>query len=323
MVKQIAHDLIISADWGTSAFRLYLFQVTTQKVIASIYSDQGVRSIHELCDSDVSPEKEVVFKEVLADHLAQLARAAKKDLDGLPVIISGMVGSSIGWQDLPYARLPVRTDGSDLVTKMMSVTEGFNHQVILVSGVSKGSEDIMRGEETQLVGLVNQLGTQDCWFVFPGTHSKHVLVENGQITDFNTFMTGEMYQLMTEHSILKSSLKYMDDFDEQAFVNGVRQGSKQRLLPSLFTLRAQQVTSGDLVPSDRLSGLLIGNELAVFRNQKRPVYVCASKAIGNRYRIALNCLYVELGESLDEGQMDTVVPTAHMMLLKQLGDIKG
>ncbi len=155
------------------------------------------------------------YQTTLARSLEPLLAEWPQLLAGAPIAISGMASSSIGWQELPYARLPMSLDGSGLLWRdaeplSLGDTE---HRVILVSG-ARTDTDVLRGEETEVIGLFN-LGELEQFqarslVIKPGTHSKHVQVADGQLVDFATFMTGELFDVLSRHSILRYSIEPAD-----------------------------------------------------------------------------------------------------------------
>ena len=194
----------VSGDWGTSNFRLRLVdggvkdEVRTDDGTAKLAAQPGDRA--------------EAFRSVLAKGLERLQAP-----DSLPVIISGMASSSIGWKELPYAKLPFSLDGRD------AVWEKIEGRVHLVSGL-RSDIDVLRGEETEALGLVASLGRElpfESVFVLPGTHSKHLEVNPGGIAVFRTFMTGELFDVLARQSVLRHSTDPAAPFDRTAFVLGV------------------------------------------------------------------------------------------------------
>src|SRR5450432_1404958 len=121
-----------------------------------------------------------------------------------------MASSTLGMVELPYKELPFLADGSDLRVETIYANGLFHHDVLLISGARTG-DDVMRGEETQLVGCAlgagyaTQAGEQV--FIFPGTHSKHVVVREGRVIAFKTYMTGEFFELLSKKSILAGDVE--------------------------------------------------------------------------------------------------------------------
>ena len=186
----------------------------------------------------------------------------------LPALLCGAVGSTVGWSTAAYADCPASLD--DLARALHTPsTEGW---VRIVPGVRwtgfNGQGDVMRGEETQLFGWLaadpsRAVGRRVV--CHPGTHGKWMVVEDGRLTRFVSAMTGELYALLRQHSILSASVAADDAFDEAAFDEGVvAAGDGDALTARLFTVRARVVGYGRPTASTAsyLSGLMIGAEVA-------------------------------------------------------------
>jgi 2-dehydro-3-deoxygalactonokinase len=181
------------------------------------------------------------------------------------VLMSGMVGSANGWVQAPYLgpEVPLRDLGRHLLR-----VPGTARQVDIVPGIAlktASAVDVMRGEETQLLGAA-LLGHDDGWFLLPGTHSKWVRMAAGRVADFATFMTGELFDLLGRHGTLAAAAGAdragADAHHAEAFDQGLRAGAGVALSHALFGCRARAVT-GALPPEQArsyLSGLLIGAE---------------------------------------------------------------
>ncbi|MEP6999027.1 MAG: 2-dehydro-3-deoxygalactonokinase [bacterium] len=187
----------------------------------------------------------------------------------LRAIAAGMIGSAQGWMPAPYCEAPA--GAAELAASLIAVPDAALH---IVPGVAKYGEqpDVMRGEETQIVGVLalHPLLATRSLLVLPGTHSKWVHVHEGKVADFTTFMTGELFAVLREHSILGRFVKDDDDdadptVKEEAFARGVAiaQQSSRGMASTLFTARSmvltQRLAAGMSV--EYLSGLLIGEEL--------------------------------------------------------------
>ncbi len=207
-----------------------------------------------------------------------------------PVIMAGMIGSLQGWCHVPYLSCPLRL--TELTKGLTQVEEN----VWIVPGVSIASEgdlNIMRGEETQLLGA--WLDAPSSLYVMPGTHSKWAWVETGQIQRFSTVMTGELHHLLLNHSLIGRDLP-PQEADQKTFVSALEQAlSNDDILPQLFAVRAAYIL--DRQPretvSERLSGLLIGAEIAQMKRiygalDGRSVTVVGSQQLTARYLTALS-----------------------------------
>ena len=236
---------LIALDWGTSSLRGALLG-TDGKVIDERIFARGVSTI-------AAGQFSAVFSTCFADWM---------QTDTL-CLIAGMAGSQQGWVEAPYCPCPAGFD--DIAAQLAWVEPG---RIGIVPGLSvehDGLPDVMRGEETQVFGALQLLGLLTARLVLPGTHSKWVTATNGRITDFSTWMTGEMYALLRQHSILARTMPTHDEtYSAQAFGQGVRVALEGRgLLNTAFsgrTLALFHRIEINALPS-YLSGLVIGEEL--------------------------------------------------------------
>jgi 2-keto-3-deoxy-galactonokinase len=188
---------------------------------------------------------------------------------GLPVIACGMVGSAQGWSEAAYRNTPA--DVASLGQALHTVRSLRGVDVHIVPGVIEqvGLPNVMRGEETQVLGVLQNLSASGEFLIgLPGSHSKWVEVVDGCITHFDTFMTGELFAVLSQHSILGRTQRSAGQFEADAFDRGVQVAlsadGQRGVLSTLFSARTLGLT-GELAPDqqpDYLSGLLIGHELA-------------------------------------------------------------
>lgn len=204
-------------------------------------------------------------------------------------LMSGMVGSRQGWMEAPYCPCPAGFD--DVARALAWIEPG---RVAIVPGLScerDGVPDVMRGEEVQVFGALQLLGLDDATVVLPGTHSKWVRVRGGRIEHFATWMTGEFYALLRQHSILSRTLPAQDgELDIAAFDRGVDLALQAAsLLGSAFSARTLALF--DQMPAaalpSYLSGLVIGEELRAQAPQTSSVVVMGAPALTQRYDRAL------------------------------------
>jgi 2-dehydro-3-deoxygalactonokinase len=239
---------LLAIDWGTSALR--------GARIAACGDVLEERSFHRGILT-VSPGGfEAVLEECFGDWRS----------DGQPTLISGMAGSRQGWIEAPYCPCPA---GFAALAQSLQWVETARPQapVALVPGLccmDSDIPDVMRGEEVQIFGAIQRTGLRDGSFVLPGTHSKWAQVRDGQVQHFRTYMTGEFFALLRQHSILGRTLNAEAAFDESAFVQGVdRARAPGGLLHHAFSARTLALFErmGADALNSYLSGLLIGAEL--------------------------------------------------------------
>lgn len=215
---------------------------------------------------------------------------------GLPLVASGMVGSAQGWREAPYAEVP--SDAVALAGRLLRFEALPGVMLHIVPGVRRGGArpDVMRGEETQIAGLIGPQAGTDERLVLPGTHSKWVRVDGGRIVDFHTYMTGELFAVLREHSILGRPAREAGagEASDEAFdagVAAVRDGGPPGATALLFSARTL-VLAGQLAATrslDYLSGLLIGEELrcALPEAEGAAIRLVGDAALCARYQRAL------------------------------------
>ena len=257
----------LSCDWGTSAFRLRLVERETLKILAEESSKEGNAATAELWQqAGQAPEQRVGFyRAIIQSHLRKLEATVKTSLDEVPVVISGMASSTIGMLEVPYKPLPFAADGADLKIESIAPTPDFKHVTLLISGV-KSADDVMRGEETQLVGCRFANAAEAQLFLHPGTHAKHVVVQHGQAISLKTYMTGEFFSLLAAKSILAASVEeggQLAEGNNRAwFEKGVQASRQANLLHNAFLVRTNDLFKKSSKRENYfyLSGLLIGSE---------------------------------------------------------------
>jgi len=215
--------------------------------------------------------------------------------DGVPIIACGMIGSRQGWVEAPYCECP-----ADFSAVAASLTPVPGTALAIVPGLicrdDDGIADVMRGEETQILGASAQGTPTRQVILLPGTHSKWAIVGPGGIESFSTFMTGELYALLVEHSILGRLATHGSD--DAGFARGVRHSLRgsAAVTHDLFSARTLALTD-QLAPSsvgDYLSGLLLGAEIASARHWLQrmrlaatPLTLIGAPALVQKYRAAL------------------------------------
>lgn len=296
MASPEASSRFLSCDWGTSSFRLNLVRSAAEGGVTGVTSSDGIGAVHQAWQARGASrdERERTYLAVVAKQVARLAGLTGRSLEGVPLVISGMASATIGLRELPYKALPFALDGSDLGSAQLAPTKEFPHPVLIVSG-TRVPEDVMRGEETQLVGAaaLESLGGGEALFILPGTHSKHVLVKDGRATGFRTFMTGEVFDLLARRSILANSLEEGAGVPPAeagaAFADGVKLGVSQNLLNAAFRVRVEQISGARSRGASFhfLSGLVIGSELRDLPTVAVPLVLVGSAGLMASYEAAL------------------------------------
>lgn len=244
--------VLIAIDWGTTSFRGYLV-AADGTIVARQSGAQGILAVKDGRFADV-------LHAATADWHAQFGP--------LPIVMSGMIGSRQGWREAPYLKCPAQA--RDIAANLLRFdTDGLG-SIAVVPGLLDqpgGMPDVMRGEETQIIGALQSARTGGQTFVLPGTHAKWVAVRDGAISGFRTYMTGEVFAALKGHTIL-GRLMADAPHDPRAFERGVTfgaaPGAPGDLLNRLFSTRTLGLT-GSLAADEAasyLSGLLIGAEIA-------------------------------------------------------------
>lgn len=280
---------LIALDWGTSSLRAYKLGsagvVLEQRAQAwgIMHLPSEPRDINGIHCTDGF---ELAFDSACGDWLDAQPE--------LPVIACGMVGSAQGWSEAAYCATPVDVASLGLALHRVRSLRGVD--VHIVPGVIEqaGLPNVMRGEETQVLGVLQGLGAQ-VLIGLPGSHSKWVQVSDGRITHFDTFMTGELFAVLSKHSILGRTQQPSEQFQAEAFDRGVHvalsKDGRRGVLSTLFSARTLGLTA-ELAPNqqpDYLSGLLIGHELAGLPDsaKTKPIILVGAAPLCARYQRAL------------------------------------
>jgi 2-dehydro-3-deoxygalactonokinase len=286
----------ISCDWGTSSFRLRLIDTVTKKVLAESRSAQGIAAAYALFIESGGSDRVLFYTDILLKPIKELEAQAGFILDEVTVIISGMASSSMGMIELPYKSIPFYIKKASLETHFIVATDLCRHNLIVVSGVRSGN-DVMRGEETILVGCSIKDTAEEQLLIFPGTHSKHILVQDGLVKNIGTYMTGELFDLLRTKSILAASVEAGDTAANSPwFTKGVQDSVDNNVLNTIFHIRTNQLF-GILNKEDNyqyLSGLLIGGELKDLLQKKyAAITIVSAGALLDLYLVAMGALGLE------------------------------
>ncbi len=238
-------DKWIAVDWGTTSFRAYL--MVNNDVLENVETNDGMKFVQ----NQHFEETLVRIIEPWLDHKHKIE-----------ILASGMVGSKQGWIEAPYQKTPCNLNNIQFISP--SVKDN-RFSLKIFSGISQDDKpDVMRGEETQIAGFLYDNPNFNGSICLPGTHSKWVKIENGNIINFKTFMTGELFEIISKNSILihsvtsnkvlKNELKMAVD---EIFKNPKIFGN------ALFQLRADDLINsrGSEIYKSKLSGYLLGLEL--------------------------------------------------------------
>ncbi|WP_166644928.1 2-dehydro-3-deoxygalactonokinase [Dongia mobilis] len=295
----------IAIDWGTSNRRGWALDAGGT-VLERRGDDQGLLAVAAAGGN-------------FAESLAAFAQGWL----GAPVIMAGMVGSRAGWREAPYLETPARL--ADLAGSLITLPAVAGSEIRIVPGMAKRNRlqpDVMRGEECQLLGARLVRGIEDGLFLLPGTHAKWARVEAGRLVDFRTYMTGEIFGLMSRQGSLAQVVSG-DSFDADAFQRGItraRETSAGGITHQLFGVRSLSLF-GELTPANAgsyLSGLLIGTEMQDALSWARParqVVAIGSAALLARYAAAAAFFDI----TLDRLESDAILPPALFALAKEAG----
>lgn len=297
----------ISADWGTTHLRLRIVDKERQQVMHEVRSADGIAATHEQWrESGQGQDGRLAFYQaVLLRQIHRLPPPPDISLQDLSVVISGMASSSVGMIELPYQPVPYDVSGSDLLRVEMQATDAFPHSILLVSG-ARTTHDVMRGEEVQLAGCPASEDEAEGLYLFPGTHSKHILVKEGKVIDFSTYMTGEFFHLLSARSILAASVMTGDAdpvTTAPAFEQGVKASRHGSLLHNAFLVRTNQLLGGWTKEDNYhyLSGLVIGEELRYLVGSDIPLTLVCTGRLAAYYSMACRELGIEV-ELIDADQ---------------------
>jgi 2-dehydro-3-deoxygalactonokinase len=296
-------EYILCCDWGTTGFRLRLTNLKAD-VIAETHAENGILTHYNswLSQNDENPERRFdYYLQYIQSQIGEIPHDLEIDIATLPLVISGMAISSIGMMNLPYDDLPFS----------VASTTGFECRlqqngapILLVTGVCS-ADDLMRGEETQIVGLyhtaelINKLPDNGI-FVLPGTHSKHVSINDKSIVSIKTFITGELFHILRGNGTLAKSIAFQNEDrnanpdNESAFIKGIHESKNGSLLNNLFQVRVNDILKKLNKEQNfyYLSGLLIGSEFDYLKKEPilsatNKLVVCCSSNLISYYTIVL------------------------------------
>ncbi|EPX81759.1 2-dehydro-3-deoxygalactonokinase [Litoreibacter arenae] len=249
MTNDVTYPDWIAVDWGTSNLRVWAM-TDAGEVLAENGSDQGM--------SGLEPDE---FEVTLLSHIALWLNDTPT-----PVVACGMVGSRQGWAEAPYRAVPCAPLGAAQAVPCRDARISLH----IVPGLKQErSADVMRGEETQIAGFLVDQPDFDGILCLPGTHTKWAHISAGEVVSFQTFMTGELFDLLSRESVLRHSIGDGGGLDQEAFQGAIADtiSRPEAVATQLFKIRAVDLLHGadPAVSRARLSGILLGLELAAAR----------------------------------------------------------
>jgi 2-dehydro-3-deoxygalactonokinase len=298
---QSSDPVMIGLDWGTSSLRAYLLGADGTLLDRRV-TGHGIQHLP-------AGGYAAAFRGVAEEWLERFP--------SLPIVAAGMVGSRNGWHEVPYVTCPA--DPRSIAKGLLAFDSGCG-MVHLVPGLSQAGPlpDVMRGEEMQIIGAVAlepDLAAASL-FVLPGTHCKWATIAEGRVTRFTTYLTGELFAMLREHSIIGRPAKEAGVvaqpgmYDREAFAKGVRAARESGAVgvaPRLFSTRSLFLAGDLTIPQtlDYLSGLLIGEEIRSVLAELGvagcpPLVLLGDPALCDRYRLALVTFGINHVRALNE-----------------------
>ena len=264
----------VAVDWGTSNLRYWVLSLN--KVVHYGLKPFGMVNLDQK-----------TYEEILINELDKFLDPSKKTM----ILICGMAGSRQGWKEAPYLSVPCKPPELKDAVTVQCIDSRIS--VKILPGLKQNKPaDIMRGEETQIKGIINKKNTFDGVICLPGTHTKWVRISADEIISFQTFMTGELFSLLCERSVLKHSVA-KSGWDEYIFEASVAEimSDNKLLATKLFSLRGESILNNldEVKARNQLSGYLIGLELSGSRPYwlGEKVYILGEDKISIAYEVAL------------------------------------
>ena len=240
-----------AVDWGTSQLRVWGL-TSVGKVLFQTSSDKGAGTLQQ-------HEFEGALQKIISQQIPNKLE--------VPVIICGMAGSRQGWKEAQYVKMP--TESSQIFQSVSTVrVENQQLKIYIIPGLCQqeiDNPDVIRGEETQLIGLIKSTSDFTGTACLPGTHSKWVNIESGKICSSQTYLTGEIFALLRKYSMLRHSIECEERDENSGFQDGVARAMNDStsVISDFFSIRARQLLFDSSKPwsYSYLSGLLIGHEI--------------------------------------------------------------
>ena len=238
-------DRWIAVDWGTSSFRAYL--IKDDVVSDTIETNDGMKFV-----------KDNNFENTFIDLIEKWLIKDKK----IDVLASGMVGARQGWVEAPYQKAPCNLNNINYISPVLTDNR---ISLKIFSGISQNDPpDVMRGEETQIAGFLTNNKNFKGSICLPGTHSKWIKINKNSLEIFRTFMTGELFEIISKNSVLSHSM-ISDNLEKAEILNSANKimNKPELFANALFQLRADDLinSKGAIIYRSRLSGYLLALEL--------------------------------------------------------------
>ncbi len=268
----------IAVDWGTTNLRAYAIGTAGQVLDRRLVS-KGMAQLERSA-----------FKSTLLEVIDSWADRVQS----CDIIASGMVGAAQGWVDAGYLQVPCDPVSFGTTVEAPMLSSRFRLH-ILPGLCQRLPDDVMRGEETQIAGFLIKNPRFEGVICLPGTHSKWVRIQGGRVAGFDTYMTGEMFAVLSQYSILRFDVQDRG-WDDVAFLTEIDRATSEEVAlgRSLFALRASSILSGANKAASKaaLSGMLIGNELAANQTlwADKPVAIIGAGGLSRLYTEALEHL---------------------------------
>ncbi len=278
----------ISCDWGTSNFRLRLVETGSLSVLVEHKTDQGIKVLYQKFLEQNKLGQTEYFLTYLQDQIDKMGNTQGAQ----NVVTVGMASANIGLLELEYGNMPFDEAGKGINFKAIPLKNGM--EVLLVSGI-KDESGMMRGEEIQALGLTKYLESyKNGMLILPGTHSKHINYDSGEFTALKSFMTGELFELLSTKSILANNVETCQWITKRknAFKEGLSIGFEGQLSAHLFSIRAKNLLHGAKKKDNyfTLSGMLIGDELSYLKNWEDNIFLAAPEPFFDMYKLALETI---------------------------------
>ena len=279
-MKQAAY---VAVDWGTSSFRLWLVD-RAGNILGERRSPEGMMVAGKLG-----------FATVLQSHLEAVGAAPE-----LPIVVCGMAGARGGWVEAGYVDTPAPLAS---ILKHAVTVPGQDRDIRILPGIAqrdRKTPDVMRGEETQLLGALGMDAADDAVVCMPGTHSKWVRANGGTVERFATFMTGELFDAVSRQTILSHAVAGAGEAEDiDAFRSAVMAAFETPSFAAnlLFQVRSGQLLYGGTPASarEKISGTLIGLELSAGLGggaSRKGITLVASGRLQRLYQLAFDTVSV-------------------------------